>query len=294
MECREARSIIDAYLDNELGAERAVEMERHLASCPSRPSCPELAAGRRALSQALRTTLPYERAPARLRRSLDAALAAEAMDDAADAADDEEMDEEDATATSALVAALARSAHARPVWHRAAGLAAAFVLVAGLSALLTHSLEPRGEDVVAQEVVASHVRALLTDDRMIDVASSDQHTVKPWFSHKLDFAPPVEDLTVGGYPLVGGRADYVGGGVVAALVYRHRKHLITLFIWPQSRGSAGIEHAELKGEHLAHWSDGAMVYWAVSDLDAAELTEFCRLFQAAAAAGEPPSAPKQP
>jgi anti-sigma factor RsiW len=111
-----------------------------------------------------------------------------------------------------------------------------------------------------------------------DVVSTDQHTVKPWFDGKLDFAPPVKDLAAAKFPLLGGRLDYLNGRAVAALVYGRDKHLIDLFIWPD-RGSATPVATVRNGYNAVHWSDGGMTFWAVSDLEARELREFARLWQ---------------
>jgi anti-sigma factor RsiW len=264
MECRDARALLDAYLDGEFGVERSLELERHLESCPD---CSEVLAARRALSRSLKEKLPYHAAPLAVHRAARDALA-----------------REDAASGAAPTAR-----RAPPAWLR---MAASLLLVAGLSSALTYSLVPRDAGLVPDEVFASHVRGMLSEGRMIDVASSDEHTVKPWFNNKLDFAPPVKDLTAEGFPLLGGRVDYIGGRRVAALLFRHRQHVITLFIWPNTGGARAIATSSRRGDSLAHWSDGAMIYWAVSDLNAAELLDFCRRYQRAEPLPEP--AKKQP
>jgi anti-sigma factor RsiW len=263
MDCAEAAALLDAYADGELPLERGLAFEGHLESCRL---CSEELAARRALGAALRET-PYQRAPDSLRRAVLARLPEEAP---------------------------VRPRPSAPQWLR---LAASFLLVAGLSSTLTYYLTPRSAGPsVAEEVFASHIRGVQSDNRLIDVPSSDEHTVKPWFTDKLDFSPPVKDLSAEGFPLVGGRLDYVDNRTVAALVYRYRKHLITLFIWPSTARDETIRASARNGDNLNHWSDGAMTYWAVSDVAAPELLEFSRRFQAAGSSevAPPPVKPKQP
>lgn len=124
--------------------------------------------------------------------------------------------------------------------------------------------------VMAQEVSAAHVRSLQAA-HLFDVASTDQHTVKPWFAGKLDYSPTVVDLADKGFPLAGGRLDYVGGRAVAALIYRKDKHVINVFTWP---GSGSTGRVTSNGLHMIHWSSGGMTYWAISDLNERELQEF--------------------
>jgi len=137
---------------------------------------------------------------------------------------------------------------------------------------------PRSD--IERQFVASHVRSLLAD-HLTDVASADRHSVKPWFAGKLDFAPPVIDLARDGFPLVGGRLDYIDGRVVAALVYRRQNHLINLFIAPGA-GTAPTSTVQ-DGYQVMRWSSRGLSYASVSDLDATSAGEFRRLFEARSA-----------
>lgn len=259
MECERARALIDAYLDRELAVEVSAEIERHLETCPA---CRARYEAGRALSAHLKEPALHVPAPDRLRRRI-----ADALD-----------------------------AESRPVPYRRPRrqwlqLAAASVAAAMLGSGTTYlSLTNAPRPSLVDEVVANHVRSLLVENRVVDVPSSDEHTVKPWFNGKIDFAPPVVDLTSDGFPLVGGRLDYADDRTVAALVYRHRQHIINLFLWPADGGRAdgsAVSAEAREGYHVLHWSDGGMVYWAVSDLNPADLRAFGDLIRRHAAGGAP-------
>ena len=132
---------------------------------------------------------------------------------------------------------------------------------------------PSSETRLSQELVDSHVRSLQFN-HLYDVISTDKHTVKPWFDGKLDFAPPVVDLAQQGYPLVGGRLDYLNGRSVAVMVYRYKLHPINLYVWPGNDAGATPHIEERQGYHLARWSAAGMNYWAITDAGETELNGF--------------------
>ena len=196
---------------------------------------------------------------------------------------------------AALDAADAESAHpSSPVvpfrprrsvmpW-RPLALAASFVLVVAISSGTTWYVTASDrQDQLAAEVVASHLRSMQAQ-HLTDVPSSNQHTVKPWFDGKLDLSPPVVDLADKGFPLFGGRLDYIDNHPVAALVYRSNRHVINLFVWTRrSGGIAPSPPAEIQGYHLREWRQGDMTFWAVSDVEGSELDRFVKEFQAGTA-----------
>jgi anti-sigma factor RsiW len=251
----EAHGLLDAYLDAELSIERSVEFESHLRECPS---CQAELASRRALRSAMRDQIEYHMAPLSLRRAL--------------------RNELDRAETPSVKSASA--VRPMPQWMR---MAASLILVAGLSSALTYYGTSQGGGVIPDEVFASHVRGVESQSRLVDVVSSDQHTVKPWLDARLDFAAPVKDLAKDGFPLIGGRVDYIAGHMVAALVYQSGKHFITLFVWPSEGSARSITASTRRGDSILHWSDGKMTYWAISDVEQPQLMDFAERFQTAGA-----------
>ncbi|HEX9217306.1 MAG TPA: hypothetical protein VF864_10055, partial [Gemmatimonadales bacterium] len=135
---------------------------------------------------------------------------------------------------------------------------------------------------ITQDVLASHVRATLSN-RFHDVASSDQHTVKPWLSARLAFSPPVADLSASGFELAGGRLDYIGAQPVAVLVYKRRQHVVDVFVWPAEEQKAG-QTLTRDGFNIEHFAKNGMGFWLVSDLSRGELDDLARLLAERSAA----------
>lgn len=156
-------------------------------------------------------------------------------------------------------------------WQGLAGFGAG----AALAVAIVLTVLPTGRPELIAALVDDHVRAL-QPGHLLDVVSTNRHTVKPWFDGRLDFAPPVKDLAAAGFPLLGGRLDYVHGRSVAVLVYTHGKHVIELFVWPASRAVGGPARAARDGYNVVHWTAGGMSLSAVSDLEPAGLEEFAR------------------
>ena len=161
--------------------------------------------------------------------------------------------------------------------YRWAGAAAAAVL---LVAIIVRGILPTGRsagDLTAREVVDDHLRSL-TANHLTDVLSSNQHTVKPWFDGRLNFTPPVQDLGAEGFPLIGGRLDYLDDHPVAAEVYRRRQHVINLLVSPVEHGADTVPASQVRGGYnIVHWTKAGMAYWAVSSVSATELVKFAQL-----------------
>jgi anti-sigma factor RsiW len=253
--CELTERYVPGYLDGELDLVRTIEMESHLKGCPT---CAQELETLKALRAALqRSSLAYA-APSALRERIQTSLRASSRADV----------RERKIKWPSL-----------NIWQ----LAGAFALLV-LSSIagwqLTARLRtPSGDQQIAAEVFSSHVRSLEAN-HLMDVASTDQHTVKPWFDGKLDFSPPVEDLASDGFPLVGGRLDYLEGREVAALVYQRRKHFINVFVWPDASGTNSTKKIESRqGYNIMNWSHAGFQFWAVSDVAAPDLAEFVRLLQ---------------
>jgi anti-sigma factor RsiW len=249
MDCKSAQTLIAGYLDQELDRVRSLEIEGHLHECIT---CSQVYENHQVLSKSLRTGSVYFKAPPDLQKRIQ---------------------------RSVRQAAKAESPAGWLSWswvRMAAPMAAAAI---ALLVLVPFLRGPSTQEMLTREVVSSHVRSLMAN-HLADVPSSDQHTVKPWFNGKVDFSPPVVDLASRGFPLVGGRLDYLDNRTVAALVYQRDKHLINVFVWPSDKTApAEIARVTRQGYNLFHWSRSGMNFWAVSDLEEGQLQEFAKLLQ---------------
>ena len=248
MNCEQASFLIEPCADGELNATEILELEKHFLGCPA---CAAAVRSARELKKAIKQDALYFTAPTELRQRVKADLRLQVK--------------------------------AEPWWNFGGGNWLAYVATSAVTAclavllivLVTHS---SAQQRLTREVVSSHVRSLMAD-HALDVASTDQHTVKPWFAGKLDFSPPVKDLAPQGFPLVGGRLDYLNGRSVAALIFQRQKHFINLFIWPADAGaSEPVALPTQQGFHLVRWNAEGMALWAVSDLNEKELLEFAHSF----------------
>jgi anti-sigma factor (TIGR02949 family) len=263
--CEDKALLLHAYLDGELDLLHSLELEEHLKTCTR---CAQQMAAEENLRQAVRSSNLYQGAPAGLEQRIRASIL---------------ISEPAPAQRAATIAINAKGAPRRNLLQWAA-VAAAIVMAAILGVEFIPGLIGRRQrDLVAQEIVASHIRSL-QPGHLFDVQSTDQHTVKPWFDGKLDFAPPVRDFSGQGYDLVGGRLDYIGNRDVAALVYQRRKHIINVFVWPESSGDVtpmpnGGSQETLNGYNLIEWRQGGMYLYAVSDLNSEELHQFVQFLK---------------
>src|SRR6266576_3990769 len=275
MNCDEATNLMDGYLDGELDPITSQTIEQHLRSCRN---CEQAYETHRALVRTIGSAAPYYKAPAELRERIQSSLR-------------EKVAERPTRNVVRDVRQVFRrnqpelqtSLWGTPWnWLGLAGLGVAAAII--FAAIITLNLVPRlqrpgADQFLATQLIASHVRSLIAN-HLTDVASTDQHTVKPWLDTKLDFAPPVIDLSSEGFPLIGGRLDYLDNRPVAALVYGHRKHFINLFVWPAAPDEAKAPKTITRqGYQLLHWADPDFNYWAVSDVNVNDLQLFKQQFE---------------
>ncbi|HTS54238.1 MAG TPA: anti-sigma factor [Burkholderiales bacterium] len=250
MDCTQAQEQLDRLQDGELEALTRRKLRAHIANCTVCAAADEQLS---ALRSAVRDNASYFTAPETLRQRVVKDLRAKR-------------------------ASMLTRAVQMPWWGFAASMTGATALAVALTLALTL---PSTQDQLGQDVVASHVRSLM-GNHLADIASSDQHTVKPWFNGKLDFSPPVHDLAAEGFPLLAGRLDYVGGRPVAALVYQRRQHRINVFVWPAAREQAVGRSVTINGYNAVEWMHAGMVFWAVSDVNSRDLSQLKDLLQAQA------------
>jgi anti-sigma factor RsiW len=261
MSCENKGPLIHALADGELDLVHASEVESHIAQCAD---CGTTYAGILAMKQKLRLPGLRMHAPASLLERIEATLPKPVATEVALSPQ----------AGGKVVSLAERKEKGQPkswvlrVQGALAGAAGALAIAAAVSLFV---VRVGSGDEIARGLVDSHLRSL-AGEHLYDVVSTDQHTVKPWFAGKLDITPPVPDLALKGFTLVGGRLDYVGGRAAAVVVYRRRIHVINLYVW---RGT-GIEppRIELSGYFLRHWTKDGLTFWAVSDLNEPELAEF--------------------
>jgi anti-sigma factor RsiW len=262
MTCKEALNFVDSYMDHELDLVRQLEIEQHLKECPS---CSRAYAERRSLQVAIKAAPLYFEMPVKLEQDVRRALRRAA-----------------GVSPAADTAAPAKEFFPRLGWNWGGWLAGAMSVAAVAVVLIgvgPRLLGPSPDDQLSEEVTSSHVRSLITN-HLIDIVTSNQHVVKPWFNGRIDFSPSVRDFSDQGFPLAGGRLDYLAGRTVAVLVYHRALHPINLFMWPSRPGEERKENIlGRQGYHLIHWSHGGMTYWVISDLNEKELKDFAELVQ---------------
>jgi anti-sigma factor RsiW len=244
MECERATVLLSGMIDSELGPIARFRVHRHVAGCNAcAPKLEEL----RAMRAAIRTKLPYHRAPPGLVARISAALPREEP-----------------------------PRILRP-WFRIPALNLAGTGLAGaLAGVALAMLVVGGQNDPVEGVIDSHIRSLQAE-HLTDVLTSDQHTVKPWLSARLDVSPPVLELKDAGFPLVGGRQDYVEGHPAAVVVYRHAKHVINLFAWAFPGKNEAFRGETRQGFNVVTWRHGGITYYAVSDVEAEQLAQFAKL-----------------
>ena len=248
MTCKETRDVLNAYMDGELDSAGSLAVETHMRGCAS---CLGEVESLHALASAIENGSLRFKAPDHLKRKVQGAIRAANPP--------------------------ARNSF---FYWRWASVLASLVLVAAVTwTVTTYWTRSAGETLLVNDIVSSHVRSMMAN-HVTDVASSNSHTVKPWFSGKLDYSPPTKDFTEQGYRLIGGRLDYLDNRPVAALVYQRSQHFINLFVWPSNEtATTKEEQLARQGYNLIHWNQSGMTYWLVSELNLPELEECARLLK---------------
>ena len=253
MSCQRAQELIHGYVDGELELARSLEVEQHIHECDV---CARTYRNQTALRSSLKHDSLYYSAPEKLKKRIQSSLRKESRSEVSQRAFG---------------------------WRwLTVGASLAFMLLLGVAVwrFVPGSIRPSGDELLAQEVLSDHVRSLQMPGHLTDVLSTDQHTVKPWFDGKVDFAPPVKDFASQDFRLYGGRLGYLNNRPVAALIYQRRLHYINLFIWPAEQASStDLVAIQRQGYNLIHWSGSGMNFWAISDLNGVELREFAHLVQ---------------
>jgi anti-sigma factor RsiW len=251
MNCQECGDFLDAYLDNELDAATAIRIRQHLQECRE---CQEALKSRQALQALLRQEELHFELPPGIRDKVTSSLALPA------------------------VKTPSRTAHIVPHFVPLA-IAAALALLAGLAWFNLGALFHRATVPLVAEITSNHIRSLLAG-HLLDVTSSDQHTVKPWFAGRIQYSPPVKDLSAAGFKLAGARLEYIAHQDVAALVYQYNKHIINLFVWPQTqKGNSPQSTFSRDGYNVVNWEKDGMTFWAVSDVEPSILMKFSEAMQ---------------
>jgi anti-sigma factor RsiW len=249
MACERADTVVHGYFDNELDALRAAEFESHLEQCPE---CIAALDALESLRSTINVAQPYEKMSASFRKKILADLHVQG-----------------ATTTA--------RERVTTDWRWLAVAATFLLLIYGGWRVASLNLGNSRETLMASKIVDAHLRSL-QPGHLEDVISTDQHTVKPWFDGKVDFAPPVRDFAEQGYPLQGGRLDVVDNRTVAALVYGRRKHVVNVFVWPTSEKDAAPRSGSIQGYQWIDWRKQGMEFYAVSDASAPDLDQLQRLF----------------
>jgi len=247
---------INAFVDAELDLASQLEIEERMRLDVGLRAQVE---GLRQLRETIREGADYHAAPAALRRRMTTLIAPKPAE---------------STRLPGVASAVQRWLGWRP-------MVASFALAAVMAVTLNLAwLRPSQDDRLLDDVVASHVRSTL-GQHLVDVASSDHHTVKPWLSSKLDFSPPVSELQIPGSVFLGGRVDYLDGRPIAALVYRQGQHIVNSFVWPSAGKDSKAEFSEERGFQTAHWTHGGMNHWVISDVNPEEFRAVVRAVQLA-------------